>query len=107
MTQRQQHLPNPESNTVKEDYFKCPVTIPFLDHLSDLSSRFDLHTKRAASLQGLLPTRITPDSSVQDIQEAATFYADDLPNASIIDGVSPLEVQVAFCFSEGETTDAK
>ena len=85
VTQRQQHRPNPESNTV-EDYFKYTVTIPFLDHLiSDLSSRFDLHTKRAASLQGLLPTRITPDSSVQDIQEAATFYADDLPNASIID----------------------
>ena len=62
------------------------MTIPFLDHLiSDLLSRFDVHTKRAASLQGLLPTRITPDSSVQDIQEAATFYAGDLPNASILD----------------------
>ena len=85
VTQRQQHHPNPESNSVK-DYFKHTVTIPFLDHLiSDLSSRFDLHTNRAASLQGLLPTRITWNSSVQDIQEAGTFYADDLPNASIID----------------------
>ena len=85
VAQRQQHRPNPESHSV-EDYFKYTVTIPFLDHLiSDLSSRFDVHTKRAASLQGLLPTRITPDSSVQDIQEAATFYAGDLPNASILD----------------------
>ena len=85
VAQRQQHRPNPESHSV-EDYFKYTVAIPFLDHLiSDLSSRFDLHTKRAASLQGLLPTRITPDSSVQDIQEAATFYAGDLPNASILD----------------------
>ena len=85
VSQRQQHRPNPQSYSV-EDYFKYPVTIPFLDHLiSDLSSRFDVHTKRAASLQGLLPTKITADSSVCDIQEAVTFYTDDLPHASIID----------------------
>ena len=85
MSQRQQHCPNPESGSV-EDYFKYTVTIPFLDHLiSDLSSRFDVHTKRAASLQGLLPTRITPSSSVCDIQDAVTFYTDDLPNAGIVD----------------------
>ena len=85
VSQRQQHRPNPQSNSV-EDYFKYTVTIPFLDHLiSDLSSRFDVHTKRAASLQGLLPTKITADFSVCDIQEAVTLYTDDLPNASIID----------------------
>ena len=62
--------------------------IPFLDHLiNELSSRVDVHTKRAATLQGLLPERIASDSSnsMQNIKEAVDFYRNDLPNAGIID----------------------
>jgi hypothetical protein len=60
--------------------------IPFLDHLiNELSSRFDVHIKRAATIQRLLPERITSNSSVDDIQEAVDFYTNDLPNVEIID----------------------
>ena len=62
------------------------VVIPFLDHLiSELSSRFDAHTKKVSMIQGLLPVRVTSESSVLHIQEAVDFYKDDLPNADIID----------------------
>ena len=82
---RLQHRPNPPSNSV-EEYFKLSVTIPFLDHmLSDLTSRFAAHVKQSASIQRLLPTNIKPDSSVDDIKEAVTFYEEDLPNADLVD----------------------
>ena len=38
-----------------------------------------------ASLQGLLPIKLTPASSVCDIEQAGAFYSSDLPNASILD----------------------
>lgn len=85
ITQIQRHRSNAESDSV-EEYFKRSVVIPFLDHLiSDLSSRFDKHAKQVASLQGLLPTKITSASSMQDIEQAVAFYSSDLPNAAIVD----------------------
>ncbi len=82
---RQQHRSNPDSTSV-EEYFKITVAIPFLDHLiSDVTSRFTKHSKQAATLQGLLPIHITNNSSFCDIESAASFYSDDLPNASILD----------------------
>lgn len=55
------------------------VVIPFLDHLiTELTSRFDAHAKKASMIQGLLPVRITSESSVLDIEEAIEFYKDDL-----------------------------
>ena len=38
-------------------YFKKSVTLPFLDDLISMSSRFTTHTKHAASLQNLVPTK--------------------------------------------------
>ena len=85
VTRVQRHRSNPESDSVQQ-HFKRTVTIPFLDHLiSDLSSRFDKHAKQVASLQGLLPTKITPASSVRDIEQSAAFYSNDLPNPAILD----------------------
>ena len=82
---QQQHRPNQPSNSV-EEYFRLSVTIPFLDHmLSDLTSRFAAHVKQSASIQRLLPTNIKPDSSVDDIERAVTFYKEDLPNADLVD----------------------
>lgn len=85
VTRVQQHRSNPETESV-EQHFKCTVIVPFLDHLiSDLSSRFNKHAKQVASLQGLLPIKLTPASSVRDIEQAVAFYYSDLPNASILD----------------------
>lgn len=85
ITSRQQHRPNPESISCA-DYFKKAIAIPFLDHLiNDTSSRFTNHTKQAAFLQELIPVNITSDTSISNMKEAIKFYADDLPNASIID----------------------
>ena len=53
--------------------------------VSDVSSRFTSHCKQVAGLQGLLPINKTDDTSISIIKEAIDFYADDLPNASIID----------------------
>ena len=36
-------------------------------------------------MQGLLPIHITSNSSFSDIESAASFYSDDLPNAGILD----------------------
>ena len=36
-------------------------------------------------IQGLLPTRISSQSSAIDVEEAVQFYKDDLRNADIID----------------------
>ena len=85
VTQVQRHRSNPQSYSV-ELYFKQTVVIPFLDHLINyLSSRFDKHAKQVASLQGLLPTKIPPASSVQDIEQAIAFYSNDSPNTAIVD----------------------
>ena len=81
ISQRQRHHSNPEYTSV-EDYFKKTISIPFLDHLiADITSRFTNHTKQAATLQGLLPHNITPSSYLlSSMNEAISFYCDDLPN---------------------------
>ncbi len=80
-----EHRSNPEYNSA-EEYFKCTVAIPFLDHLiNDMSSRFDAHAKQAAPLQAILPAKLTYDSSMHDIEQAVAFYTDDLPNAAVVD----------------------
>ena len=82
---RQMHRSNPEYSSI-EEYYKRVVIIPFLDHLiSELTSRFDAHAKKASMIQGLLPKRLSSRSSTVDIEEAVQFYKDDLPNADIID----------------------
>ena len=74
------------NSTSVEEYFKLAVAIPFLDHLiSDINSRFSEHSKRVATLQGLLPKNITSTTTFSDIEPAITFYHDDLPNALILD----------------------
>lgn len=85
ISRHQQHRPNYELQSV-EEYFKVSIVIPFLDHLiSELSIRFDNHTKQASHLQHLLPSRITEISTVNDIEQAINFYKDDLPNPSVVD----------------------
>ena len=82
--QRQQHCSNPEYSSAQECY-KLTIAIPFLDHLiTELSSRFEAHAKQAASLQSLLPAMIKPCSSMTDIEQAISFYADDLSNIDIV-----------------------
>ena len=69
-----------------EQHFQLTVIIPFLDQfINDLSSRFDKHAKQVALLQGLLPIRITPASSICDIEQSVAFCYNDLPNAAILD----------------------
>lgn len=73
ITTHRKQCSNPEYNSV-EDYFKSATTIPFLDHLtSDLSDRFDSHTKQAALVQKLLPMRITSESSVCNNRDAVAL----------------------------------
>ena len=86
ISQCQRHRSNLEYISV-EDYFKKTISIPFLDHLiADITSRFTNHTKQAATLQRLLPHNITPSSSLlSSMNEAISFYCDDLPNANIVD----------------------
>ena len=83
--QRQQHHSNPEYSSAQE-YYKRTIAIPFLDHLiTELSSRFEAHAKQAASIQSLLPAMIKRCSSLSDIEQAISFYVDDLPNVDIVD----------------------
>lgn len=84
ISRHQQYRPNYESQSV-EEYFRVSIVIPFLDHLiSELSIRFDNHTKQAALLQHLLPSRIIETSTANDIEQAISFNKDDLPNPSIV-----------------------
>ena len=58
VSKRQQYHSNQPSESI-EECFRHSVTIPFLDHLiTELSFRFDEHTKKAALVQHLLPARI-------------------------------------------------
>uniref|UniRef100_A0A1X7UA98 TTF-type domain-containing protein n=2 Tax=Amphimedon queenslandica TaxID=400682 RepID=A0A1X7UA98_AMPQE len=85
VTKRQQNRLNPEF-TSPEDYYKKTITIPFLDHMiADIGSRFSTHTKQAASLEKILPTKINDDSALSDLSEAIKLYSDDLPNHEILD----------------------
>ena len=85
ISQRQQHRFNVQSNS-PEAYFKVAIVIPLLDHLiGDRSFRFSARFRQAARLQALLPSRLSATTSVSDIDEAVTFYNDDLPNPQIID----------------------
>ena len=62
--EQQQHRANPEFSSA-EDYFKKTLTISFLDYLiSDLSSRFNEHTKCAASFEKILPSNISNSSTL-------------------------------------------
>lgn len=70
VNRRQQNRLNPEFTSV-EDYYKKTVTIPFLDHLiADITSRFNVHSKQAASLKKNLPSKIDENSLLTDLQEA-------------------------------------
>ena len=85
VSMHQRHRANPEYISI-EDYFKKTVTIPFLDHLiSDVISRFTSHSKHAASLQNLVPSNISADTSIDSIQEAVDFYSSDLLNPALLD----------------------
>ena len=85
LSHQQWHCSNPTTSSA-QDYFKFSVSIPFLDHLiQDLSYRFDAHSKQAASLQDLLTTKVTPTSSLMDIQHAVAFYENEVPNVHIMD----------------------
>ena len=45
---------------IQKEYYKRVVIIPFLDHLiSELTSRFDAHAKKASIIQRLLPKRLS------------------------------------------------
>ena len=62
------------------------IVIPLLEHLiSELSSRFDVHTKQVALLQHLIPHKITHITSYADIDQAVQYYKDDLPNSCVAD----------------------
>lgn len=81
----QRNQSNPVGSSI-EDFFKQTVAIPFLNHLnSDVSFRFDEHTKQAASLQRIIPSLITTNLSHNDISEGVDFYSDDLPNTATVD----------------------
>ena len=57
--------PSPlDSNT--EDYQENSISIPSLGHLITDLNKLDYHNKLVASMQGLLPTKIAPDTSIQD-----------------------------------------
>ena len=85
VSMHQRHRANPEYISI-EDYFKKTVTIPFLDHLiSDVTSRFTSHSKHAASLQNLVPSNISADTSIDSIQQAVDFHSSDLPNPALLD----------------------
>ena len=85
ISRHQQHRSNQQTDSV-EEYFKVSIVIPFIDHLiSELSCRFDAHTKQSASLQHLIPHRITQSTSYADIDEAVQYYKDDLPNSCVVD----------------------
>ena len=85
VSKRQQNRLNPEFTSI-EDYYKKTVTIPFLDHLiADVTLTFNAHSKKAASLEKMLPSKISEKSSLTDLQEAIQFYSYDLPNSEILD----------------------
>ena len=85
ISKHQQNQLNPEFTSI-EDYYKKTVTILFLDHLvADITSRFNAHSKQAASLEKILQSKISENSFLTDLQEAIQFYSDDLPNSEILD----------------------
>ena len=45
---------------------------------------FSEHSKRVATLQGLLPINITSSTTFSDIEPAIVLYSDDLPNPLIL-----------------------
>ena len=82
----QRHRSNPKFTSV-EEYFKKTVVIPFLDHLiSDISSRFSKHSLHVASLQNLVPVKMSNETDISiAMREAIEFYSTDLPNPSLLD----------------------
>ena len=106
--QRQQHRSNPNTTSV-EEYFKLSVAIPFLDHLiSDIGSRFSEHSKRVATLQGLLPINITSSTTFSDIEPAIALYSDDLHNPLILDEeLHRWKFKMARSISTGKTRDTQ
>ena len=82
----QRHRSNPEFASV-EEYFKKTIVIPFLDHLIiDISSRFSKHSLHVASLQNLVPVKMSNETDISTaMREAIKFYSTDLPNPSLQD----------------------
>ena len=54
---RQRNRPNVVACTV-EEWYKINVAIPFINHISDLESRFSSHAKTASLLLCLVPSLI-------------------------------------------------
>ena len=69
-----------------EEYFKKTVVIPFLDHLiSDILSRLCEHSLHVASLQNLVPVKMSNKTDISTAtREAIEFYSTDLPNPSLL-----------------------
>ena len=84
VSQNQQNRSNPQLSSV-EDYFKKTIAIPFLDRvIRDISSRLQLISSLTSSAISL--KHYSNFVSIHDeIQEAITFYSDDLPNPAIVD----------------------
>ena len=81
ISRHQQH----RANQPTESVVKVSILIPLLDHLiSELSNRFDAHTKQATLLQYLIPHKIVQSTSCANIDQAVLYYKDDLPNSCIV-----------------------
>ena len=80
---RQRHRSNtPRSSP--EDYYRCSVFIPLLDHINaEFETRFGPLQQKAAKLLTLVPSVVANgDLGIKDVAE---FYEDDLPNPCTLD----------------------
>ena len=85
VSKRQQHRSNVPADT-PEEYMQRSVLIPFLDHLiMDMNSRFEKHVEKASKIEGLLPTKLSPETTFDSIREAVELYSSDLPDPEVVD----------------------
>ena len=80
---RQRHRSNIPCSS-PEDYYRCSVFIPLLDHINaEFETRFGPLQQKAAKLLTLVPS-VVADGDL-DIKDVAEFYEDDLPNLCTLD----------------------
>ncbi|KAL9970155.1 hypothetical protein ACROYT_G022483 [Oculina patagonica] len=84
IAKRQIHHSNTPAATL-EEYYRLNLTIPFLDHISNVfEQQFTGLSAKCGSLIGLVPTVLMSEDVEPDFEEVVNTYTDDLPSPELL-----------------------
>ena len=83
---RQRHRTNTPSDGTPSTYYRRTVTLPLLDHLSQLDERFSTKNLMCANAFGIIPSLMIEEEKWREsFKTFLDFYSDDTPCMHSVD----------------------